>query len=69
MMCIMFINRVKGSNVGVRKRGAGGIDANIWIACATIVVLPPFSYTISLCSTPVYSESDTHPSSETSSVC
>ena len=51
---------LRGAMLG-RGRGEKKIDANIWIVCVTIVVLQPFSYTVSLCSTPVYSESDTHP--------
>ena len=81
MQCLtLFVSRTSEwvaspgpSNIGA-KRGKVWVghdkpDKNVHILTVSTAVLPLFSDTTSLSSSPIYSESRTHPSSELSSSC
>ena len=60
------------SNIGAKRLKVGvgqeEPDKNAHIATVTVTVLPSLSGTISLSSSPIYSESSTHPSSMSSTL-
>ena len=56
----------KRSKVGLGKEKPG---TNTHVSTVNTAVLPSLSDTISLSSSPLYSESNTHPSSESSTLC
>ena len=61
------------SNIGAERSKAGvgqeKPDKNAHISTVNITVLPSLSDTVSLSSSPIYSESSTHPSFESSTLC
>ena len=60
------------SNIGAKMHrwdGAGKTYKNVHISTVNTAVLPSLSDTISLSSSPIYSESSAHPSSQSSTLC